>query len=109
MSILSLTIISVLLIVLCVSIYFNVRFGIMILKVQDAIEDSLDMLDERYASISKILEIPLFYDSTEIRSVLNDVEATREIILEVARLLASIDESAVEQKQIENKGEIIDD
>ena len=102
MSILSLTIISVLLIVLCVSIYFNVRFGIMILKVQDAIEDSLDMLDERYASISKILEIPLFYDSTEIRSVLNDVEATREIILEVARLLASIDESAVEQKQIEN-------
>tara|TARA_A100000164_G_C21833007_1_gene736277 strand:+ start:882 stop:1127 length:246 start_codon:yes stop_codon:yes gene_type:complete len=81
----------------------------MILKVQDAIEDSLDMLDERYASISKILEIPLFYDSTEIRSVLNDVEATREIILEVARLLASIDESAVEQKQIENKGEIIDD
>lgn len=97
MSVISIVIIIILAAVLSVSLYFNVRFGLLILRIQDAIEESLDVLDERYESISKILEIPLFYDSNEIRSVLNDVEVTRDKILEMARSLASIDEKAVEE------------
>jgi hypothetical protein len=77
-----------------------------VLKIQDAIEESLDMLDERYASISKILEIPLFYDSTEIRSVLKDVELTRDSMLEIARTIAVIDESAIDSKDIEGGDEV---
>lgn len=99
MSVASIIIIIVLVSALSVSLYFNVKFGMLILKIQDAIEESLDVLDERYESISKILEIPLFYDSNEIRSVLNDVEVTREKILEMARSLASIDEKAVESDE----------
>ena len=85
-------IIAVLATLLAISIYLNIRLGKIVLKVQDSIEDSLDVLDERYASISKVLEIPLFYDSAEVRSVLDDVRATRESILDVARSLTAIDE-----------------
>ena len=86
------TIIAVLASLLAISIYLNIKLGKIVLKVQDSIEDSLDILDERYSSISKILEIPIFYDSAEIRSVLEDIKATRESILNVARSLTNIDE-----------------
>ena len=106
MSILSIVIIIILLILLGTSIYFNIKFGKVVLKIQDAIEESLDMLDERYASISKILEIPLFYDSNEIRSVMKDVELARDKILEVARTIAEIDESAIDSEDIEGGDEV---
>ena len=96
MTVLSIVIISLLALMLCASIYFNVKFGMIILEIQDSIEDCLDVLDERYTSISKILEIPLFYDSNEVRSVLDDVRFTREQILFIARKMASIDDVAVE-------------
>ena len=77
---------------LCVSLYFVVRFGLVILKIEDAIEESLDVLDERYRSISEILEIPLFYDSPQIRQVVNDIKVSRDSVLKIAQSFASIDE-----------------
>ena len=99
MSVLSIVIFIILVVALSFSLYYNVKFGLMILKIQDNIEESLDMLDERYASISKILEVPLFYDSQEVRSVLKDVEIARDNMLKIAGLLASIDEEAIEEKE----------
>ena len=99
MSVVSIVIFIILAVALSFSLYYNVKFGLMILKIQDNIEESLDMLDERYASISKILEVPLFYDSQEVRSVLKDVEIARDNMLKIAGLLASIDEEAVEEKE----------
>ena len=95
----SAVIITILVLLLGLSIYFNVKFGIMILQVQDSIEECLDVLDERYESISKILEIPLFYDSREVRTVLDDIRVSREQILGIARKIASIDNSAIEQEK----------
>ena len=74
---------------LAISIYYNYKFAMIILGIQDSVEDSLDVLDERYASISRILEIPIFYDSNEVRQVLKDIEASRESILQVARQLTN--------------------
>ena len=101
MSLTATTVIIILLSVLsAVGVYFSVRFGLVILKVQDSIEESLDVLDERYESISKVLEIPLFYDSPEIRKVVQDLKATRESILIIANSLgASIDDSAVTDEE----------
>ena len=98
--------IAVLVALLAISIYLNIRLGIIVLKVQDTVEDSLDILDERFANISKILEIPLFYDSPEIRGVLDDIRASRESILDVARMLTKIDE-AEEDVDEPNQGDII--
>ena len=102
MSLTATTVIIILLSVLsAVGVYFSVRFGLVMLKVQDSIEESLDVLDERYESISKVLEIPLFYDSPEIRKVVADLKSTRESILLIANSLgASIDDTAVNEEEV---------
>ena len=87
---LSSVIIVILSLSLCVSLYFVVRFGLVILKIEDAIEESLDVLDERYRSISEILEIPLFYDSPQIRQVVNDIKVSRDSVLKIAQSLSLI-------------------
>ena len=80
-----------LLLLLIVSIYFNYKHAIIILDIQDRVETSLDILDERYQSISKILEKPVFFDSLEIRQVIRDLYESRDSLLYVAGELASID------------------
>ena len=82
--IISTVILSLLLIV---SVYFNIKHGLLIVKFVDAIEDSLDVMDKRYSSIDKVLETPLFYDSPQIRQVLDDVRICRDSILLAANIL----------------------
>lgn len=96
-------IIIVLLICLSVSVFYLVRFGLLILKIEDAIEESLDVLDERYQSITEILEIPLFYDSPQIRQVVNDIKRSRDSILKIAQSFASIDDKAVVDEEDEEQ------
>ena len=91
----SLYIIIGLAILLAISLFYNFKFALIILRVEDVIEESLDIIDEKYANISKILKIPLYYDSPEIRSVLRDVEQTREAILHIARVLSQVDPQLV--------------
>ena len=71
----------------CVLAFYVYRFGITILRVEDAVEECLDVLDERYANISQVLEIPLFEDSPQIRKVHRDIQKSRDQILVVANLL----------------------
>ena len=71
-----------------ISAYYAVTFGLLILRVQDALEDSLDVIDERYTSISEVCERPLFYDSPEVRQVLEDIKKTRASLHQVAFTLS---------------------
>lgn len=84
-------IITILALCLAVSTYYAVKFSLIILKIEDAIEESLDIIDERYRSISKVLEIPIFYDSPQIRQVVSDIKTTRDTLLLIANKFASID------------------
>ena len=84
---------------LCVSIYFNVKHGIFILRIIDSIESVLDILDEKYSNISKILEIPLFYDSPQIRNVVDDIRICRDSLLESANLLTKVQQENNEEKE----------
>lgn len=86
------TVVAVETVLLTVSGYYLWKFSNIILRVEDEIESSLDVLDERYRSISKILEIPLFYDSPEIKKVVEDVKSSRDAILRVAGSIANIEE-----------------
>ena len=70
-----------------VAALFAVKFALLILRVEDAIEESLDILDERYTSITEIVEIPLFSDSPQIRQVHTDLTRSREAILLIANIL----------------------
>ena len=88
---------------LCVSIYFNIKLGMTILRFEDTVEECLDIIDERYRSISKVLEIPIFFDSVEVRQVINDISATREAILIIANNLSN---GVSNDQEAEGKGEI---
>ena len=72
--------------------YYCIRFARALLMIIDSIENALDILDERYASITRILEIPIFYDSNEVRQVLTDIGKSREAILQVASMVGQIEE-----------------
>ena len=70
------------------SSYFCIKFALILIDLRDEIESSLDIIDEKYYSISKILEIPVFYDSKEVKLALNDLEAARNALLIVANKLS---------------------
>tara|TARA_B000000557_G_scaffold98402_1_gene79640 strand:- start:93 stop:308 length:216 start_codon:yes stop_codon:yes gene_type:complete len=60
-----------------------------ILRVQESVENSLDKIDLQYSAITEVLNRPLFYDSPEIKSVMEGVSNTRNAILEVANVLSN--------------------
>ena len=85
-------------ILLIFSICFNYKFARTIMRVEDAIELSLDELDERYARISEILEMPVFYDSPQVRQVVKDIAASRDAVLYVANQLLKVEIDGEEKK-----------
>jgi len=84
---------------LIASLYFNFKFGTTILQLQDAIEESLDILDERYESVNKILDIPLYSDSPEIRKVCEDIRTTRDSILYIANIMVGTEMETFQESE----------
>ncbi len=79
-------------IALLVSLYYNYKFARIILRVEDAVDLSLDNLDQKYASIQKVLDTPLFFDSPQVRQVVSDITESRNAVLYVANQLAGIED-----------------
>ena len=77
-------VIGILAFILSISLYYNFKFGVLILKVQDSLESSLDILDQNYNTISEILEKPIFFDSVEVRQALKSLGDSRDAILYIA-------------------------
>ena len=57
------------------------------MDVEDAVEESLDILNEKYGSMNEILEKPVFFDSIEIRQVIADIKGCHTAILIIANKL----------------------
>jgi hypothetical protein len=70
-------------------IFFIAKYSLVILNMEESIEKSLDILDKSYFSITKILQTPLFYDSQEVRQVLNELKNSRDSILIVANIISA--------------------
>jgi len=88
-------------VVLAFSAYYNYKFGRALIRMEDALEQSLDVLDERYESISQILQIDLFYDSPQIRQVVSDIKQCQDSILLVANEIGRLEE--IEDGKEENR------
>ena len=82
---------AVLAIILSVSLYFNYKHGVLLINIIDQIEDALQIMDEKERSISDVLQVPLFYDSPQIRQVHDDLTECRDSILLIASSLGRID------------------
>ena len=80
---------------LLISLYYNWKFAITIIKVEDEVGDCLEILDLKYQSISKVLQIPIFFDSPQVRQVIGDIRDARDSILIIANKIASIEEDQI--------------
>ena len=86
--------------ILCVSLYFNYKHGVLLLSLQDSIEDSLEVLERSHTRISSVLEIPIFFDSVEVRQVVGDIKKCQDSIVLVANLMSDIDQSSQDNMEI---------
>ena len=78
---------------LIVSLRYNYKFGRALIRMEDALEVSLEKLDDRYDSIAKILEIPLFSDSPQVRQVVADIKECQRSIMFIANEIGQLEES----------------
>lgn len=83
-------------ILLLLSLYQNIRLGLAVLKMEDSIEDCLDVIDEKYGTMSEILKRPLFFDSQEVKSVVEDIKSVRSSLHAVA---LSLSKNIVEEEE----------
>jgi len=86
-------------VLLAISIYYNINFGRTLIRMEDALEASLDVLDERYRSVSEVLKIDLFYDSPQIRQVVSDIKQCQDSILYVANEIGRLEEIQEDGKE----------
>lgn len=86
-----------------ISTFYCIRFALLLLKVEDALQESIETIDDRHDNILNILKIPLFYDSPEVKQVLRDIETTRESLDHVAVQLSNKTYTKEEDDQV-NEG-----
>ena len=74
---------------LLISLYYCIKFALVIIRIQDVLEETLDIIDSKYNNLSKILEIPIFYNSPEVKSVISEIEDAKDSLLYIANQLTS--------------------
>ena len=85
-------------ILLAISVYYNIKFGLVIIRTIDAIEECLDELDEKFKIFAKILEKPIFFDSVEVRQVVQEIRSCQELLLIIANRLSQFGGNNEEKK-----------
>jgi len=84
-------------IALLISLRYNYKFAIIIIEVEDSMTECLGILDDQYSNISKVLEIPIFFDSPQVRQVIDSMKVCKDSILYVANNIAKIEEEQSEE------------
>lgn len=90
---------------LTISLYFNWKFSMTLLKIEDEIEDCLDTIDQKYSKMTEILSRPLFYDSPEVRRVVEDVRETRNSLHRIALSLSKNFKAEEDLQKDDNAGQ----
>lgn len=83
------SIILFLFVLLCISAKKLYTFSMIILNLEESIEDSLDLLNHHYSKMNEVIQKPVFFDSIEVRQVLNDIKQCHFAILKIANKLTS--------------------
>tara|TARA_R110000851_G_scaffold107051_3_gene227045 strand:+ start:2343 stop:2642 length:300 start_codon:yes stop_codon:yes gene_type:complete len=84
-------------IALLISLWYNYKFARIIIKVEDSVSECLELLDDNYIIISRVLEIPIFFDSPQVRQVIDSIKNCRDSILHIANTVAKIEEAQSEE------------
>lgn len=73
---------------LIVSLVIIFRMINIMIEIENATEKSLDICDESYGRISRLLELPVALASPEVRHVLQEITRVRDSILLISNILA---------------------
>jgi len=65
------------------------KFSIIILNIEESVEKSLDLLNYHYGKMNEVLQKPVFFDSIEVRQVVNDIKQCHFAVLKIANTLTS--------------------
>lgn len=71
------------------TIWGLVRAAKIIFRFEDNINESLDMLDKSYQSLSKISNTPVLFDDPQIKQAINALKTAKNAILIVANKMTS--------------------
>lgn len=69
---------------LVISLYYCFKFALILLNLQDKLNDSLQIIESNYEKINSILDIPVFYDSYEVKKVVSSIEEVKNSLLIIA-------------------------
>ena len=95
--------------ILCIVLRKLYKFSIIILNIEESIEESLDLLNYHYSKMNEVLQKPIFFDSIEIRQVVNDIKQCHFAVLKIANKLTSDAGMQSEIKEENSQVEKLDD
>ena len=84
---------------LAAAVFYLIRLGRIILDVEDALTESLEILDKGYKEISDVLDTPVMMDSPEVRQVLFQIKRIRDSVLYISNVLAEPYGGVVEDEE----------
>ena len=82
-------VIAILLFSLLIVCYKLYKFSLIILNLETTVEDCLDILDLHYGKMNEIVQKPVFFDSVEVRQVIDDIKQCHSAVLLIANKLTS--------------------
>lgn len=63
------------------------RFSMIIIDMEDALEESLEILNNKYSRMNEIIQTPVFFDSIEVRQVIAEIKDCHRAVLVIANKL----------------------
>lgn len=74
---------------LCISLAFNIKHAKIIIDVEDALEEALDVCDVAYGKMTDVMQLPVAMNTPEVKHVLTSIENVRDSVLYVSNVLAA--------------------
>lgn len=87
-----------------VSLAWGLRHTVKILfRIEDEINESLDLLDKSYGNLTKISNTPVFYDDPQVKMALKELNRARDAVLLIANKLTNNMKQISESKDYEDR------
>jgi len=85
--------------------FYVYLFAKRILETEEKIDSAMEVLEEKYKSISAILDRPVFFDSVEVRQVINDIYKCQESIYQIMLTVGNAVEIEEKNEEINERKE----
>ena len=71
--------------------------GLKTIKLEDDIEEAITVVEDKYKKMSEILDRPVFFDSVEVRQVVNDIYECQVALYNIATSIGNVEAEEEEE------------